>query len=80
MTMLDKCKSEFILITRQDYDETNPVHVSIVEDMVKFRDNQIDNLGLTSIALNGISESYAIDYPAYILRQLNTLKKRVIFL
>lgn len=78
MDTLNKCIAEFELLTSITYDENIPIHVSIVEDMAKFKDNQVDNLGLNSISLNGISESYQTNYPETILNVLARLKKKVV--
>lgn len=77
MDLLEKCKAEFELLTRLSYDETNPVHVSVVDDMVAYRESQKGNEGLKSLSLGGVSESYKYDYPRNVMRLINSLKKRV---
>lgn len=73
----EKCKAEFELLTRLQYDKTNPVHVSVVDDMVSYRESQKGNEGLKSLSLGGVSETYRSDYPITIMRLINSLKKRV---
>lgn len=77
MGLLEKCKAEFELLTRVSYDENNPVHVSVVEDMIAYRTSQKGNEGLNSLSLGGVSETYKNDYPITIMRLINSLKKRV---
>lgn len=77
MDLLEKCKAEFALLTRLQYDETNPIHVSVVEDMIAYRTSQKGNEGLKSLSLGGVSETYRSDYPVTIMRLVNSLKKRV---
>lgn len=77
MDFQEKCKAEFELLTKLTYDETNPVHVSVVEDMVSYRESQKGNEGLKSLSLGGVRESYKYDYPRNVMRIISTLKKRV---
>lgn len=77
MGLLEKCKAEFELLTRVSYDENNPVHVSVVEDMIAYRTSQKGNEGLNSLSLGGVSETYKNDYPITVMRIIKDLKKRV---
>lgn len=77
MELIEKCKAEFELLTRLSYDETSPTHVSVVEDMIAYRESQNGNEGLKSLSLGGVSESYRSDYPITVMRLINSLKKRV---
>lgn len=80
MDLIEKCKVEFELLTKIQYDETNPLHVSVIDDMVSYRESQKGNEGLKSLSLSGVTESYKYDYPKNVMRILKELKKRVQFL
>lgn len=77
MELKDKCIAEFELYTNIEYDETNKVHVSIVEDMIEFKKCQLNSTGYSYLSVNGINETYKNDYPKPLLRALSSLKKRV---
>lgn len=77
MELIEKCKAEFEFLTKVQYDETDPLHVSVVDDMVSYRESQKGNEGLKSLSLGGVSESYKYDYPRNVMRIIGRLKKRV---
>lgn len=77
MDLKAKCVAEFEYITGIGYDDSIPIHVSVVDDMTAHKASQQGNEGLNSISLNGISESYQTGYNANIMRILMSLKKRV---
>lgn len=77
MDLKAKCIAEFKHITGVEYNDSIPIHVSVVEDMIAHKQSQQGNEGLNSISLNGISESYQASYNNNIMRILMSLKKRV---
>lgn len=77
MTLQEKCIAEFEFLTRLRYEETDPLHISVVEDMIAYRTSQKGNEGLNSLSLGGVSETYKNDYPITVMRIIKDLKKRV---
>jgi len=64
-------QQEIINYTKREYDP--------LVEMVIFKINRLNNESTKSLTYNdnGISQSFLTDYPDYILRQLNELKKKV---
>lgn len=77
MELIEKCKAEFELLTGITHDSRKPIHVSVVEDMVAYRETQKWNEGIKSMSISGTSETYRDDYPDNVMRILSSLKKRV---
>lgn len=77
MTSLEKCKAEFTFFTKLPYDENNPIHVSVVEDMKAFKDSIEGREGIAYSSFNGVVETYRKQYPDNILMILSGLRKRV---
>lgn len=50
---------------------------SLLSEMVIFKVQKLGNEATKSLTYNDTTQSFLTDYPAYILRQLNELKKRV---
>ena len=71
--ILEKVKQEISTYLKQEYnDKFNNVAV----DMAIVKLNRLKTEGLTSQSYSGVSESYTDDYPEYILKQLNSFKKK----
>lgn len=71
---------EFEAITRVKYDENNTTHKLIIDLMAQENKVRQGNEGITSISLNGISESYKDGYSKRVYDLLHTVKKNVRFL
>lgn len=71
--LIDKTKKEIETYCGIAYAETMD---NLIVDLVVFKINTLNTQGISGQSYNGISESYLIDYPPYILRQLDTFKKR----
>lgn len=75
MTTQEKAISYFEMYSNLTYEEANLKHRTIVDDIAKFITNTTNNTGLQSISLNGINESYLTQFPDYILKAIDTIKK-----
>lgn len=76
--LIQKTKDEVLLYTNKtEYLETMD---NVVIDIVVIKYNRIGSEGLASQSYSGASESYLTEYPDYINKQLNTFKKKVLFL
>lgn len=70
-------QQEIINYTKREYDPLTTDNILV--EMVIFKINRLNNESTKSLTYNdnGISQSFLTDYPDYILRQLNELKKKV---
>ncbi len=50
---------------------------SVLTEMVIFKVQRLGNESTKSLTYNDTTQSFLTDYPAYIIRQLDELKKRV---
>ena len=73
--MIERTQTEIALITKKTYDALTMDNLLI--DMVLVKLNLKGNEGINSVSYNGIAETFLPNYPNYILRQLDSLKKRV---
>jgi hypothetical protein len=80
MEEIELCKVIFKAITNVEFDNTNNLHSSIVEEMAKCHKNMKNNEGIASISISGISTTYNTFYPFYIIKMLDRVRKRVRFL
>lgn len=57
------------------YTHTDDVGDSVIEQIVLYRYNLLGNEGLNSESYSGVSFNYEQDLPAYLLKELNPLRK-----
>lgn len=74
---LDKARQEIEGYLKREY---VPAFDNVLVDIAIVKLNRIGTEGLVSQGYSGVSESYADQYPAYILRQLEGFRKKVHFL
>lgn len=75
--LIDKTKQEVVMYCKTDYVDAMD---NVVADIVCYKLNTLGTDGISSQSYNGVSESYASDYPIYIKNQFNVFRKRVHFL
>lgn len=71
--ILEKVKAEISIYLNQEYNEK---FNNAAVDMAVIKINRLGTEGLQSQSYSGVSENYNEDYPEYILKQLNSFKKK----
>ncbi|MCI1959695.1 MAG: hypothetical protein LKJ25_08760 [Clostridia bacterium] len=71
--IISKCKDEISAYTKKEY-MTNFDNVCV--DMAVIKLNRIGTEGLSTQGYSGVSESYIDGYPAEIMKQLDSFKKK----
>lgn len=75
--LVEKSKKEIESYLQQEY---LPVFENVMVDMAVVKLNRIGTEGLASQGYSGVSESYIDQYPYYIMKQLDSFKRKVFFL
>lgn len=73
--LIDLTKKEIETYTKREYDTL--LFDSLLVEMVIFKVQKLGNEATKSLTYNDTTQSFLTDYPSYILRGLNELKKRV---
>ena len=71
--LIAQSKSEICNYLNTSYD-TKYDYLCI--DMVIYRYNRLGSEGMTAQSYSGASETYLSEYPDYVIRQLNSFKKK----
>lgn len=72
-TLINQCKNEICSYLNTSYDEK---YDYVCIDMVVCRYNRLGSEGMASQKYSDASETYLTEYPDYIMRQLNSFKKK----
>jgi len=72
-TLIDQCKNEICSYLNTVYDVK---YDYVCIDMVVCRYNRLGSEGMASQNYSGSSETYLTEYPDYVMRQLNSFKKK----
>ena len=73
--LIDLTKKEIETYTKRIYDTLTMD--SLLTEMVVFKVQRLGNESTKSLTYNDTTQSFLTDYPAYIIRQLDELKKRI---
>ncbi len=68
-------KKEIETYTKRIYDTLTMD--SLLTEMVVFKVQKLGNEATKSLTYNDTTQSFLVDYPSYIIRQLDELKKKV---
>lgn len=71
--LLEDAEQDFLTYTGRS--EVPVAAGSLIEDMVIYKHNQLDNKGISSQSYSGISETYATDYDTDTKTRLNRWRK-----
>jgi len=80
---IEVAKAVFEAYTNIAYDEANPKHLTMIQEMAKCHKTKEGNEGLNSISISGTTENYNEFYPYYIRVMLDSVaqpKSKVRFL
>ena len=69
----------FEILTHTTYDTDNEKHVKCVDALMRYHNDADVKENLKSLTIGRIREDYSEDYPKYILRMIDQIKKRVKF-
>lgn len=73
--LIELTKKEIENYTKRVYDTL--IMDSVLTEMVIFKVQKLGNEATKSLTYNDTTQSFLTDYPAYIIRQLDVLKKKV---
>lgn len=73
--LIELSKKEIENYTKRIYDTVTMD--SLLTEMVIFKVQKLGNEATKSLTYNDTTQSFLIDYPAYIIRQMDELKKKV---
>jgi len=73
--LIELTKKEIENYTKRVYDTL--IMDSVLTEMVIFKVQKLGNEATKSLTYNDTTQSFLVDYPVYLIRQLDELKKKV---